>query len=144
MHWQTWEHFNGKFRKSLANAGLLVNWIDVHRGARFGSGCDRIVREIPHQHKLHTGHMVTKCEGFHKDVCSCRTDSFNPVFLYQPVDGIPSGDSFVYVQDDRNPFSISTRPFKELKSMGMETPRTRPRYVVLVHCSILCHNFAGQ
>lgn len=105
--WQLWERFNCKFRvlKSIAYAEAPpVKWTDVHHGAYFSSGCDRTVREVPRTYQLCKTHMVTKSQGFSRGRCSYGNDSQNPVFLYQPANGSPSGDSFLCLEDVNNGF----------------------------------------
>ncbi|KAL4123834.1 hypothetical protein PRIC2_009680 [Phytophthora ramorum] len=45
--------------------------------------------------------MSTKSRGFTYDKGSCGLDSSNPVYLYQPANGSPPGDSFLCLEDDK-------------------------------------------
>jgi hypothetical protein len=115
--WQNWELFNCKFRvlKSLAYAGKVVNWMDIHRGARFGANCDRIVEEVARKHVVTKNHLNTRSSGFSRDHCSCGRDSDNPVFLYQPASGSPSGDSCLCIRDVHYGYFHEVHQYKHIK-----------------------------
>ncbi len=70
----------------------------MHYGARFGDGCNGQVIERQLAYTLATKRMPTKTNGFQKGRCSCG-NGFGKCFLYQPADGAPSGDAFLWLED---------------------------------------------
>ncbi|KAF1313503.1 hypothetical protein FI667_g17297, partial [Globisporangium splendens] len=122
--WQGWEHFNCKVRvlKSMACAReeVPLHWTDLHCGARFGQGCDRVVRELPRTFVCCLEQMTTKSNGFSRDECSCGNESR---FLYLPADH-ESPASFVCMEDTERGFFHEVHRYKctdedlSLKALG--------------------------
>ncbi|KAL3667580.1 hypothetical protein V7S43_007134 [Phytophthora oleae] len=64
--WQTWEIVNCKIRALKAMAWVEndnVRWDKIHGGARFGTGCDRIILEQPRTYTLSKEEMATRSPG---------------------------------------------------------------------------------
>eukprot|EP00644_Phytophthora_capsici_P006777 jgi/Phyca11/561911/estExt2_Genewise1.C_PHYCAscaffold_80222 len=117
--WETWEVFNCKYRalKTVAFAEEeSVPWKQVHFGALFGRGCDRLVRERPCSYEQLPKRMVTKTKGFSRtETCSCGNDPGRH-FIYQPAAGSSSGDSFLCVEDVEKGFFHEVHQYKRVQA----------------------------
>eukprot|EP00644_Phytophthora_capsici_P001142 jgi/Phyca11/129711/e_gw1.86.23.1 len=91
--WQTWEAFNYKLRalKSVACQGK-VDWRDIHRGARFGRGCYRVVIEEPRTYSLDVNRKTAKLDGFGEgNIFRCKYDPDQQGYFFE--------DAFTGVKD---------------------------------------------
>lgn len=100
--WEEWEHFNCVHRiiKSKAFGGESVRWMDLHKGAKFGSSCDEMVNEQALVFKKCTEQMNTASQPvgvwIGKNPCRHGSDTLGRCIYVGHSS--PSGDSFVCLQ----------------------------------------------